>query len=280
MRLGVFKGYSTDKRVNATVDAFAQGLEHLGENFFVGTEYEPCDVAVIWGITSKRALQNTAYRDAVRQQQNNTICIERGFVNRENYYSVGWYNTGGLGDYFNSDIYSDDRWSKLKVELREWKTTGEVILLCGQVPHDTSVQHIDYRKWLTAAARELLKRSGRKIVFRPHPLFQDIEIEGVERSNRTLIEDFERAFAVVTFNSTTAVDSVIAGIPTYSFDKRSMAYEVTSHSFKTLDNPPTFEREAWANRLAYTQWHIDEIRQGKPWLHLKNRLQPGETLSR
>ncbi|MGB5325898.1 MAG: hypothetical protein WBN40_10805 [Pseudomonadales bacterium] len=273
MRIGIFTGFSTDSRVRATVESFVEGIRHLEEDFFVAREYQPCDVAVVWGISSKRAIERTAYRDVVRRKQPNTICLERGFVRRDEYYSVGWYNTGGLGDYCVAGEVPCDRWAALGVELQGWQLRDGVLLLCGQVPHDTSVQHIDYPRWLQAAANELRKRTNTEVIYRPHPLFADLDVRGVSRSSRTLAEDFRRAKAVITFNSTTAVESVIAGIPTYSFDRRSLAYEVSSHSFKTIEKPPTFAREQWAHRLAYKQWHIDEIACGKPWLHLKRRLQ-------
>ena len=97
MRIGVFKGYSTDERVKNTIEAFIQGLAYINADYFVATEYEDCDVAVIWGITSNRAFKKTKYRDQIREKQRHTIVIERGFIKRDLCYSVGWRNTGGLG---------------------------------------------------------------------------------------------------------------------------------------------------------------------------------------
>jgi hypothetical protein len=31
-------------------------------------------------------------------------------------------------------------------------------------------------------------------------------------------------------------------------------------------------REQWAHRLAYTEWWTDEIREGKPWYRIRERL--------
>lgn len=274
MRIGVFRGHSTDARVKATVEAFISGLRHLGADFFVDVEYRPCDVAVIWGISSKRAVEKTRYRDVVRASQPNTIVIERGFVDREWHYSVGWGDTGGLGDYCCRGA-PGDRWAKLGVELKPWRAEGETVLLCGQIPHDTSVQHVDYVAWLRSAAGELRKYTKRPVVYRKHPLLSyDIgPIEGAVASSDSLDADLARAHVVVTFNSTVGVESVIAGIPTLSFDRRSMAYPVSAHRFADADAPARPERLAWAHELAYSQWHIDEIAVGAPWLHLRRRFE-------
>lgn len=273
MRIGVFKGHSTDARVQSTVESFIKGLVYLGADYFVDIEYRDCDVAVIWGVMSKHATRKTRYRDEVRNAQQNTIVMERGFVRRDIYYSVGWGDTGGRGDYLNANAPSD-RWEKLGVELAPWRTNGEAVLICGQIPHDTSVQHVDYIEWLRTTIMEVRRRTGREVIFRKHPLLAyDIgPFEGVTLSTDTLENDFKKAHAVITFNSTAGVEAVVEGIPAFSFDRRSMAYDVTSHDLADLENPLRPDRTAWANALAYSQWSIDEIERGEPWLHLKRRF--------
>ena len=171
-KIGVFRGHSGDPRVKNTVDSFIEGLKFLGEDVFVDTEFRECDVAVIWGISSKRHHKKTKYRDLVRKEQTNTIVIERGFLKREAYYSVGWGDTGGLGDYVTEDV-PFDRWEKLGVSLEPWRTTGNSVVVCGQVPHDTSVQHVDYSAWVQSTIQEIRSHTDRQIVFRQPPFVSE-----------------------------------------------------------------------------------------------------------
>jgi hypothetical protein len=90
----------------------------------------------------------------------------------------------------------------------------------------------------------------------------------VTYSRQPIEEDFKNAWAVVTFNSNSAVESVIAGIPSFVDDHGSMAFEVSNRNLIYLDDPKTPEREQWAYNLAYCQWTHEEMRSGETWAHL------------
>ena len=53
-----------------------------------------------------------------------------------------------------------------------------------------------------------------------------------------------------------------------------MVYDITSHDAACIEDPVTPDRSDWAAKIAYKQWHIDEIERGEPWLHLKRKLVP------
>ena len=42
---------------------------------------------------------------------------------------------------------------------------------------------------------------------------------------------------------------------------------------KNINDPDMPERQKWANKLAYTEWWIDEIEKGLPWKRIKTRLE-------
>ena len=52
-----------------------------------------------------------------------------------------------------------------------------------------------------------------------------------------------------------------------------LSYEIGNTSFENINNPNMPDRQQWANKLAYTEWWIDEIQQGVPWQRIKKRLQ-------
>jgi hypothetical protein len=162
-----------------------------------------------------------------------------------------------------------ERWKKLGAQLVPY-SRGDKIILCGQVPWDASVDHVDHKAWLIETAQKLKAMTTRPIVFRPHPLaIQALPaIRGLEYSVRPLTEDLKDAHCVVTFNSNSAVEALIAGKPVFAFDEGSMVWEVANRSLSYLEEPTHLGREQWANNLAFAQWTPAEMAEGKAWAHL------------
>jgi hypothetical protein len=184
---------------------------------------------------------------------------------------VGWGGLNGRADYCNRRMPSD-RWKKLQVSVAPWRTAGEHIVLCGQVPWDASVQHTDHIAWCRETAIQLRSLTKRRVIFRPHPMYNRVvpmEDTGVElSSNADLIDDLQNAWAVVTFNSNAGVEATIAGIPAFAFDPGAMGYTIMNQSLDLIERPAMPKRGQWLSNLAYTQWTLEEIAQGLAWLHL------------
>lgn len=231
------------------------------------------DLAIVFGV-EKYAVEYSKKRGEVIRRHKEAgkpvIVLERGYVKRDIYWSAGYGGINGRADFCNEDM-PGDRWKALGVELEPDRLgKGDYILLAGQVPWDASVQDTDHVAWLSQTAKAF-SDMGFPVRFRPHPKGpQDLSIFGTEASTGTLEEDLDGAMAVVTFNSNVGVDAVIRGIPTFSFDKGSMVYDVSFN--KTTDinriESKTFDRQRWANNLAYTQWTLDEMKEGFAWRHL------------
>ena len=257
MKVGVFRGDDNDPLVIKAIDAFVDGLQYLGlDYFYEGEEYQPCDVAVVWGIASQRFYDKTAYRDVIRAKQPNTIVLERGFIKRDKYFAAGWDDTGGRADFCNAGS-PPDRWERLNIKMKPWKEGGDYILVLGQIPWDTSVQHIDYSKWLCETIDQLVA-TGDPVVFRNHPKLSVPfgPFEKVYPSSGSLEEDLVGASVVVTCNSTSAVDATLAGVQVVPADGRCMVPQ------------GPFDREQWARDIAYTQWRLHEFRKGLAFKHL------------
>jgi hypothetical protein len=168
-----------------------------------------------------------------------------------------------------------DRWSRLNTPIKDYRSNGEHILLCGQVPWDTAVQHIDYKKWCKDIVREIKAHTDRKIIFRPHPLARKAipQIKGTLLSNKpTIKDDLRNCWATIAFNSNSSVESVLEGIPSFVCDKGSMGWEVSNKDFSLLENPELFERKQWAHDLAYSQWTLEEMFNGQTWRHLNDHI--------
>ena len=235
-------------------------------------KYEPSDAAVVFGWIKLMDPTRRPRARVIEQQRNNgldVIVLETGFVNRgegeTHHYAAGLNGLNGRADYRNKGM-PDDRARLLDVGLKPYNQR-ENIVLCGQVPWDASVDKTDHVAWLRDSA-EKLRESPRKVVFRPHPQASLPPIDGCSYSTRPLTEDLRDAWAVVTFNSNSGVEALIAGVPVFASDEGSMVWDVCNRSFEDIESPALPDRTQWFNDLCYAQWTLDEMKEGLVWKHL------------
>lgn len=230
-------------------------------------DYQPSDVAVIFGWWKKAYTPTMAKRTIIRGQQANRgklLVIESAFVQRGLYYQAGWGGFAGNADFRLTGREPLDRWRKIGMDVKQWqfRPQGPVVLM-GQLPRDTQVQHFDYRQWARETYKEL-KRQGGEVLFRPHPKDKEAHLFSIPCDSRDLNETLRDARAVVTYNSTSAVDAVLAGVPAVACSDSSIAWPVTSHTLNMsqLARP---DRTHWLAGLGYSQWTLDEFRNGDAW---------------
>lgn len=244
-------------------------------------EYEASDVAVIFGVYKSKVRRSWPRGKVFRQQREkklDVVVLETGYVNRGDgedcYFAAGFNGLNGRADFRNKNM-GPERAQKLadrfpgKMFIQPWPyESGEHIVLCGQVPHDASVDHTDHKQWISETAQKLKAMTSRKIVFRPHPLFPLPAIHGCELSTKPLAHDLARAHAVVTFNSNSGVEAAIFGKPVFAFDEGSMVWSIANKDLRDINEPQHPNRKQWWSDLAYTQWTPEEMRHGKAWAHL------------
>jgi len=281
----------TNRIVRATLEAGIAGLDAVGEDYQVlyEDEYRPSEIAALYGF-HKRMSKVGSFRKEMYDTQNSlghkVLTFERGFINRSIYHSVGWNGINGRADFVVKNC-PKDRFEKLDVDVRDWKVKGKNILICGQVPWDSNVQHLNtgykkrpasvqgYMDWLSNTIKTVSENTHRKLVFRPHPSFRRrkewYEVatpKWLEWSQNSLAMDLKRAKAVVVFNSNTAVEAAIQGIPVFACDIGSMAYPIANTDLTKINDPITPDRTQWLYDLAYKQWTLEELSQGLFWEHL------------
>jgi hypothetical protein len=284
---------SGDPVHDRVLKAFYEGCP-LKKEYRQVTDYVPSDIAVIFGVYKSKVPKSFPRGNVFRQQRAknlDVIVLETGYINRgdgeNHHYAAGFNGLNGRADFKNRGM-SDDRYIQLASEFPvqtvlkpycEPRETGH-ILLCGQVPWDASVDHIDYVGWLNQTATRLKEQTRRKIVFRPHPLAKIPPIEGCEYSTVPIWEDMVRATAVVTFNSNSGVEALINGVPVFAFDEGSMVWSICNKDLRRIDFPETPPRQRWLNDLCYAQWTLKEMMEGKAWSHLFRDMSSGaqETL--
>lgn len=270
--------YLSDDPVHARcLKAFAEGVpKEVTSEVRPVTDYAPADTAVVFGVFKKSVPVSWPRGEIMRRQKQaggRTVVIDSGYLRRgmapDSYYMVGFDGINGWADFRNKGMPSD-RWDALGVELKPWRKPGENVILCGQVPWDASVQAIDMLGWLPDTARAIRERTQRRIIYRPHPAAREhpAQVAGCETSTRPLAEDLANAHCLVCYNSNSAVEAIIGGIPAIVLGIGAMSEAVAERSLGNIERPRMPDRERWAHDLAYCQWQPQEMAQGKAWRHL------------
>jgi len=161
-----------------------------------------------------------------------------------------------------------------------------VIVICGQ--HDTSQQwkkNPRMPNWIEQQIKEIRKYSQKPILIRPHPRnnfefdekkYPNVKIKKPQRDWNTYDDtDFKKAlkstWAVVNHSSNPAIESVINGIPVF-VSESSLCYDVGNVVLSDIEKPAMPNRQTWTNKLSYTEWTTQEIREGLPWARIRERL--------
>ena len=141
----------------------------------------------------------------------------------------------------------------------------------GQVSGDQSVQAINISNWYKETIAKVRSLTNMPVFFRPHPVARQqetgLDCDRYERG--PLNEVFQDAYCVITYNSNSATDAVLNGIPAIGVDRGSLAWDMVQHEITLEQFMP--DRTQWLYDLGYKQWTLKEIADGEAWEHLKRR---------
>ena len=172
-----------------------------------------------------------------------------------------------------------NREKELDLEVKPWRETTNkkyVLLLCQNLS-DASLLGLDMLQWIMATVKHLMKRTNRKIVIRNHPLskvsvkemFDSFyNMKQVEFSDNSLEKDFAGAHCSIAYTSGASIDSIMAGVPVITPSPYNFVYDISSHDLEQVETPKLGDRQELLNKLAYTQWSVEDIIEGKPLKHL------------
>jgi len=138
-----------------------------------------------------------------------------------------------------------------KPELHPWRRDGRniVILAPGATAEAQQANGSQYPvEWLDKTVEDA-KKTGRPVIIRWHPrkLPYGVEPQGP-------IEDmYDDAYLAVTYQSTAAVQTIIAGVPTAIWNKRCAASPMCS--YQSFD-PIYPDRGEWLHDLSYREYDM------------------------
>lgn len=239
--------------------AMAEGFAAHGRAVRIqaSTVAAPTRVVCCWGWRVGQRMKAAGHQ---------VLVMERGYLgDRFAWTSLGW---NGLNGYASVPACPDDGGARFDEHfgklLQPWNPAGEYVLLVGQVPGDASLRGRDMGPWYADAAARAAAAYGLPVRFRPHPmaLVRGLgrQVPGAPTLGGELRDAVAGAAVVVTYNSNTGVEAVLAGKPTVTEDQGAMAWPVAAHRIGDLAAEP--DRKAWAEELAWRQFTIDEIRSG------------------
>jgi hypothetical protein len=234
---------------------------------------QPPDLVVIWGWKQRHVIT------ACQQRGIPIVVMERAHLQpRMEWTSCGLNGLGNRGTYAACND-GGARWRQHFDHLMQpWRNPSDpprdCALICGQVAGDASLWGCDFHAWAQSAT-DKLRAAGMEVVYRPHPLSVRLQRDlwrpaHARFSTAPLADDLAGAALVVTYNSTVGVETVLAGVPTVTFDQGAMAWDVTTHDLDAVPVRP--DRTEWAHRLAWTGFLPKEIEDGTMWEHLKEAM--------
>jgi len=265
--------------------------DKVGGNCVKSEDYQECDIAVIFGSWKKEPkkkwklmLQHHFTKNSIVKNHKGkplivieTPLLGRTITDNHEYHRVGLNHfMRGLGDFKNENSPSD-RFEKLGLEIKPWRKKGNHILIVGQNMFDASLFGIDFEWWVKNTIQHLRRHTDRPIVFRDHPenkdqmknLIDTYKWCNVSYSNEgTINDDLKNAHCTVAYTSGSSIDSILAGVPVIPCNECNFVWSISSHQLSEIENPKLGEREQLLYDLAYAQWSVEEIKQGKPWHHL------------
>lgn len=147
-----------------------------------------------------------------------------------------------------------DRLSNFKVFPKQWRTSGDIILVIEPGQFAADIFHVDIGTWKYNIEKELRQYTDKKILFREKtpkktrsPLYRHL-----------LDEDY---YCVININSNAATESIWAGIPTITLDKH-ITNPVSRNKLSDINDLYRPHLAQWLCMLSYSQFTYDELVNG------------------
>lgn len=150
-----------------------------------------------------------------------------------------------------------DRWQALKYDIPPWKKNGRNILVVMPSEKPAKYYNINNDEWRETIINTVKKYTDRPIVIREKANRQ-------ERINKTIYEELDNTFAVVTLQSIAATEAILYGVPAFTVAPNA-ASSLTLDDLSKIETPYYADQDEvyeWACHLAYGQFHNNELADG------------------
>ncbi len=208
------------------------------------------DVAVLFGPNYWKGIERSG--QAYLMVNRVLISKQPGHVN--DVVAISWDGFNGRGTFCVDDMDGArlNRFITPSKDVAGWRKEGDYLLLCGQADTGRCGRYGSVAEWY----RYVENTTNEQIVFRPHPN------HGTRIPLRTHLQTARTA---AVLNSTVAIDALMAGVPTISFDEGNPAHAVSARTIAGTVYP---DRLPFFEYLAHCQYFYSEIESGLFWVCL------------
>ena len=156
----------------------------------------------------------------------------------------------------------DDRFKQFNKTFKPWKKDGRKILIAAPDEKPCKFYNTTQQEWTENTINNLKQYTDRPVVVRER---------APKRIDRITTDTLQSAldndvFALVTFNSVAAVESIFHGIPAFTLAPANAASPVSLQDLSKIENPYYPDEDklyAWGCHLSYGQFHTSEMASGK-----------------
>lgn len=258
-------------------DAVEKGLRHCGHTIST----DPDSIPIIWSVLWQgRMLSNRPIYYSCIKKNLPVIIIEVGNLKRNKTWRISLNHINRLGEFANDFDLDQSRPEKLKLKLKSDQLNRKPeILIATQHQHSLQWEGMPLMTtWVRSQISKIREFSDRKIIVRHHPrspisiVDPDVTLESPIRIPNTYDNyDIDYNYhCVINHNSGPSVQAAIHGVPVVC-DDSSLAYDV-SNRIDQIENLVFLDRSNWFLKLCHTEWTVDEIESGIPFLRLLSKI--------
>lgn len=273
MKISLFTQYGA-LNSSPVFEAIRYGLGRLGHT--VINNSMDADAAVIWSVLwNGRMAPNKFVFESFQQAGKPVIVAEVGCLKREWYWRLSLFNPN---QQYPEPVFLD-RWSKMGLSYKNKEPRGEkIVIVCQRTDSLQWQGQPDIELWLKETIRRARVFTDRPVVIRAHPRqWLPCRIRNTETMQLTRVPQttdsydldvaINRARVIINHNASPAITSVLAGVPVITGLNgltASLAHEVSIGYDEIETNRIGPGTEEWLNKIAHTEWTIDEIAWGTP----------------
>jgi hypothetical protein len=155
----------------------------------------------------------------------------------------------------------DDRFVQFNKKFTPWKKDGRKILIAAPDDKPCRFYGIEKDQWVRQTVEEIKKYTDRPV---------EVRERAPKRLDRIVTDTLQQAldkdvFALVTYNSVAAIESIFHGIPAFTLAPANAASPVCLQDLSKINEPYYPDKDklyAWGSHLAYGQFHTNELRSG------------------
>ncbi len=210
------------------------------------------DIPVVWGVLrgSDRILAQAQFQGL------HFFYIDHAYFDRGHGHS--YRITRNRYEAGNVRKVRDDRLKRLNLDVPPWRKNGRGIIVCPPTEYFMAAHGCP--DWLETTLATLRLETDRPIIVREKPKPGE--------ANIPLPQALQDAHALVTHSSNVAIEAACLGTPVF-VSPTSAAAPIGQTDIGLIETPRYPKRDGWLAHLAYSQYSIDEIRDGTAWKLLK-----------